>query len=330
MDDSVKLHRYQEQIKLLTQKNKELSKKLYSEQRKIDLLYGIRDKDHRHIAIKPEMKTKSEAVAVMLLSDVHFEEKITYRQTNGLNRYNPQIAEARLTNFFRNGIKLFNICRRDIVINNIILAMLGDLINGYIHEEYLEDNYLSPSESIIELKGILISGIKYILDNTKCKLIIPCKLGNHGRTTQQKRISTSYKNSFEWILYKELEQYFEKNKRVRFIIDDGYLTYINVFNKYLLRFHHGDAINYYGGVGGITIPIKKAIANWNTEGMAYLDIFGHFHTLHLDGDGFVCNGSVVGHNAYGIYKKIPYRRPEQAFFLIDKMRGKTICAPIIL
>jgi hypothetical protein len=49
-----------------------------------------------------------------------------------------------------------------------------------------------------------------------------------------------------------------------------------------------------------------------------------------DGGNFVSNGSIIGHNAYAISIKADYEKPRQTLVLIDKKRGKTIVAPILV
>jgi len=45
---------------------------------------------------------------------------------------------------------------------------------------------------------------------------------------------------------------------------------------------------------------------------------------------FVSNGSLIWYNAYAESIKADFEKPAQAFFLVDKKRGKTIQAPISL
>jgi hypothetical protein len=92
---------------------------------------------------------------------------------------------------------------------------------------------------------------------------------------------------------------------------------------------HGHNIRFAGGVGGVYIPINKAINQWNKLRHAYLDILGHFHTFR-DGGNFIVNGSLCGYNAFAISIKADFEEPRQCFMLIDKKRGKTIVAPILL
>jgi hypothetical protein len=88
-------------------------------------------------------------------------------------------------------------------------------------------------------------------------------------------------------------------------------------------------MSYGGGVGSIYIPVRKAIAQWQKIKPANLDVFGHFHNYKIDGDLFVLNGSLIGFNAFALAIKADYEKPRQAFFLIDKKRGKTVHCPIM-
>jgi hypothetical protein len=128
-------------------------------------------------------------------------------------------------------------------------------------------------------------------------------------------------------MYAALAAHFRNEPRVEFLVAMGYHSYVELYGK-TIRFHHGHAINYGGGVGGITIPVKKAIANWQRGRKADLDCFGHFHQF-MDGGTFIANGSMIGYNAFALQIKAEFEKPKQAFFLWDKTRGKTVTAPIL-
>lgn len=280
--------------------------------------------------IVPKSNHLSESVVVAVASDWHAEEKVDPKTIQGApNEFNPQIFKARADRFFSKIVYLTEMVRAKTKVDVMVLALLGDFINGYIHEEMEESNYMSPIEASLLVKKTLRSGIDYLMANAGIKkLLVPCCHGNHGRTGQIKKVATAAQNSYEWLIYKDLEDLYSKNKNIEFYVADGYHQYLDVYD-YTLRFHHGDSIAYGGGIGGITIPVRKAIANWNTIKRAYLDVFGHFHQF-TDGGNFISNGSLVGYGAYALHVKAPYERPQQAFFTIDKKHGKTVVCPIIL
>ena len=129
-------------------------------------------------------------------------------------------------------------------------------------------------------------------------------------------------------MYHNLANYFRGNKRVTFLIADGYLSYVKVYD-FMIRFHHGHAMKYGGGIGGLFIPTFKAISQWQKMKHADLDCFGHFHQFK-DGGNFICNGSIIGYNSFALQIKADYETPRQTFFLIDSKRGcKTVTTPIL-
>lgn len=317
----------------LYHENKILIDEISLLQSKISLIDTLENSQRTEYDIKAISNDhSSESTAFWIGSDWHIEETVDPLTVNGMNEYNLDIAKDSIQRFFKNALKLTDICKRDTNINHVVLGLLGDHITGYIHDELIEDNSLSPTQASMVVLDLIASGIKYALENSNYTFTVICKDGNHGRTTQKKRISTEYKNSYEWMMFNILSREFKNNERIKFIVEKSYLTYLNVYDK-LIRFHHGDYIKYQGGVGGLTIPANKAISQWDKERMAYLDVFGHYHQLMLDTGStskFVMNGSIIGYNAYAVSIKASYEQPKQAFFLIDKHRGKTFSAPIFV
>ena len=153
-----------------------------------------------------------------------------------------------------------------------------------------------------------------------------CSYGNHGRTTQKRRHSTGAVNSYEWNMYKHLERLFSKEPRVRFVIAEGSHVYLKVYDTNI-RFHHGDDVRYGGGIGGLAIPLRKAIDSWNVSCHADLTCIGHYHQL-LDEGFAVVNGSLIGYNAFAQSIKARYEPPCQAMIIIDRDEGKRGVIPL--
>lgn len=266
----------------------------------------------------------SDAVAFAIASDWHVEETVDPRTVNHLNEFSLDIAEQRINNFFRRVVKLTEIQRNGTNVETLVLALLGDLMTGYIHEELRETNGLSPTETVLWLTERVGAGLQ-LLEQNFGQIIIPCSYGNHGRNTIKPRHATGAKNSYEWMFYHIMaKQYPQFDWRIA----DGYHNYLEVDGR-VVRFHHGDGLKYQGGVGGLTIPVEKAIANWNKGIPAYLDVFGHWHQSQQN-PKWISNASLIGHNAYAIAIKAGMEPPTQTYFLMDKKRGRTITAPIFL
>lgn len=282
------------------------------------------------IEIKESKEGESEAVAFMVASDWHIEERVDNEQVNGMNEFNPQIAEQRAINFFKNGLRLIKIFQRDTKITKVVIPLLGDFFSNTIHEELAESNYLMPGDAAWEAQRFIVSGLQFMLENSDLEIICVCHTGNHGRMTKKVHVSTEAGNSLERYMYRNIAEYFEKEKRLKFIIAEGQHTYLPVFGM-TVRMLHGHSIKYGGGIGGITIPVRKAISQWDKIKKTDLTILGHFHQ-RLDGGNFIANGSMIGYNAYALAIKADYEPPSQQFFLISNNKGgeKTVVAPIRL
>jgi len=280
-------------------------------------------------SIAPSLKNSiSESVAVLLCGDWHVEETILKDTVNDLNEFDLNEADRRIKQVFRKAVSLINIWKTSTQIKTFVLALLGDFMSGYIHDELKEDNSLSPVQTILFALARIRGGIDFILENTDCDLVVPCCIGNHGRSTDKPRIQTAYKNSYEWLMYNILADQYKDNKRVAFKISNSYFNYLTVYGK-VIRFHHGDWLRYNGGVGGISVPVNKAIAQWNISKHADLDCFGHWHQ-HKDFGSWISNASLIGHNAFAVYIKAAYEAPSQTLFFIEKNKGKTATMPIYL
>lgn len=294
----------------------------------------LEDAEPLVIDVLPKVASgKSESAAVFVWSDWHIEETVEAEQVSYKNEYNLAIADRRFLSLLHGCMSWYQISAAKTSIKTIILALLGDFITGSIHDDLAEGNSLAPSEAIYKAYSMIASGIKFILANTPkdVKLIIPCHSGNHGRMTKEQRIATEAGNSLEYFMYLMLRDYFQSEKRVEFVIQAGYHSYVRFFEgAFETRFHHGHQINYQGGVGGITIPVNKAIAQWNKAKHVDLDVFGHFHT-RFDGGSFIANGSLIGYNSYAVSIKASFEKPSQTIFLINKeYAAKTLVAPVFV
>lgn len=315
-----KVRRLEGSNKTLKQKYEALLKEVERVERERDAVKQL--EEISTFEIKPREKGgHSESVAVVLASDFHLEELVNRNAVNGLNEFNLAISEARAKEFFRSVLRLIEITSKDTRIDKMVLALLGDFISGNIHADIAENVALGPSEALRFAEKVLASGIQFLLDNSKLSFVITCHSGNHGRITKEQRFATENANSFEYYMYHALANHFKGEKRIEWCISPSYHSYIDVFG-HTIRFHHGHAIRYGGGIGGLFVPTYRAIANWNDGKRADLDCFGHFHQFR-DGGSFICNGSLIGYNAYAVSIKAKFEKPKQCLFLIEKNRGRT-------
>lgn len=269
------------------------------------------------------LKSGGDAIAVLALSDWHVEEHVDPAVINGINEYTPDIAKKRSEAVFRRAAMLIDFARGFSKIDTACVWLGGDFITGYIHQELEEGNFMSPTEAILFVQDLIVKGMRFLKREAKLKrLVIPTSFGNHGRTTEKRRVATSAANSYEWLMYRSLEQHV-KDPGWDWKVENGYFNWVKLFDRYDLRLSHGDNIRFAGGVGGITIPVNKAIAQWNKIQKADFDFFGHYHQS-IDMTRWTCNGSLIGYGPFALSIKAEPESPSQTLSIISKDRGKIL------
>lgn len=272
-----------------------------------------------------------DAVACALASDWHVEEPVLASDVHGLNEYNLDVAKSRAEHFFKNVLRLTDIQARESKITTLYLGVLGDFFSGFIHEELKANNLLAPGDAAHFCKGLFFSGIDFLLRESSYTLEGDMLPGNHGRMTHQMWFGDPTGTSLETFMYGSIVDRYHDNPRVRLKVSPQAMVYRTFFEKFKLRLIHGYEVKYAGGVGGLTIPLRKALAQWNNPIRADLTVLGHFHQ-RLDGGDFLVNGSLIGYNTYAQAIKASYEEAVQSFFLISARRGgqKSVTAPVWL
>ena len=274
---------------------------------------------------------RADVVACWLASDWHVEGPVEKASVHGLNEYNLEVAASRARWFFTNGLSLTDMMARESDVKEIYIAALGDFFSGWIHEELIASNLLAPGEAANFWMGLFISGIDFLLRESKYHITLDLIPGNHGRMTKQMHFSNPTGTSLETFAYHALAGRYAGNPRVTMRVSEHAMVYRQFFENFTLRLIHGYEVKFGGGVGGITIPLNKAIAQWDVAKRASLTALGHFHQL-FDGGNFIANGSLIGYNTFAQAIKAKYEEAKQAFFLVHARNGgeKSVTAPIWL
>lgn len=297
--------------------------------RELEVLAALGQRD-APVVIEPSEKTgTSETTAILNLGDWHAEEIVDPAKVHGLNKYDLKIADQRIRKAFQGAVTLLNIWRVQTKIDTAIAHFPGDIITGHIHDDTVENTALHPIQAILWAQERAAAGLQHILDVGNIEhLTVVCEVGNHGRTTDKMRVAMRTETSYEWLMYHNLALIFKNDPRVTFSIASGYFSKAEVYGR-VFRMHHGDSIRYYGGVGGISIPVNKAIAEWNTGWVPYMDIFGHYHQHH-DNAFWTCIGSLIGYSPFAIACKGKYEPPSQSMLFVEKKKGKTANLQILV
>jgi hypothetical protein len=274
---------------------------------------------------------KSETIPVLLCSDWHVEEPVNPRTVLGANEYSLDIAHQSIVEMTKTAMRLIELKRAGTKIRKFVLWLGGDFITGHIHDENKSVCTLPPVEAIMWAEDRVYTLIEHFLkDGNFDQIIIPCSCGNHARTTQRKNIAQQSETSYEWGMYNHLSREYKNNPRIKFVLNPGLFCTVEMFDKYKVRFHHGDSIRYRDGIGGLTIPLNKRIAKWNENGReVYMDCLGHWHT-YMPGRKAIVNGSIIGYNAFAQECGFAVEPPEQTLFFIEARHGLTSIEPLFV
>lgn len=269
--------------------------------------------------------TTHRATPVLMLSDLHLDETVDLRVMHGMNEYDREIAERRLGRVVDFTVEYCKRYSAGLEFDGAVVALLGDIITGTIHEELAATNAAPVPDTIVHWVPRLASALKYLTDYFG-HLHVPCVDGNHDRTTKKTQMKRRAENSYAWILYNWLADSLREDDRITFSISPSSDQIVDVYDTKLLLVH-GDGFRGGGGVGGIYPPMLKYLHRqrdmWAAVGQAWdYCLMGHWHSL-MWGQNFVVNGSLKGYDEYARRNGFGYEPARQALFLVTPERGVT-------
>lgn len=269
---------------------------------------------------RPEESKPGESMIVSPLSDIHFEEMVDPAVMNWKNAYSPDIAEGRLKTFFGNLMKVaFDDLKRDY--SGIVMPFLGDFVTGWIHEELLATNAMSPTEAAIQILPPITAGIRMLADEFG-RVFIPCVIGNHGRLSRKVAHKFPVRQSYDWQIYANLATIFANDERVTFSIPDSIDEFFPIYGT-RWAVEHGNLLK--GGsnaISGIYPALhlgdfrKTRVESTVGNPYDYL-LIGDKHQARFLSRIFV-NGSVIGYNEYAKDMKFGYEPAQQICMLVSR------------
>lgn len=265
--------------------------------------------------------------AVALFSDAHIEETVTPDTVLGLNEYNIDIAKKRIERYF---VNLAN-CLNEDKVEDLIFASLGDTISGFIHEELAQCNSMTPLEATCEAQSLIVSGLKYLCDNTELNSIKFIGIvGNHSRTSKKIQHANGYAMSYEWIMYHNIERECKLiGLPIEFCLPKSEMAIVDTEDGKRLIFIHGFQIrsNGSGTVCGIYPALNRLAMKWSKTFKQDKIYLGHFHTC-VSIPNAVVNGSIIGYNAFAMTNGFEYEEPAQQYEVFDTKIGELLSRKI--
>ena len=309
------------EVKALKRELRQIDKEIVERDRRLAAMCYYRDVTRtvpKLGARKKDTFPNGRATAVFLASDWHIEEAVDPRAVGDTNAYNLEIAWTRARQYFQSVVWLLKAKRHEAKIDDVVIALIGDFITGLIpmsDPSILRE--VGPTRAAEIAQSMLAEGLRYVAKHAGAsRIIVPCLAGNHGRLTMKPASSRAAQWNLETYMLGQLAKEFQGDQRFEFIGSDHFCIVLEI-EGLRVRFSHGDNVKYGGGVGGLTVPLKKQLPRWNSVPgwRADMDCLGHFHQA-FDGGSFIVNGSLIGPTGYSSKGGFDYQAPEQIGFLV--------------
>ena len=319
---------------------KSLKQQLRTARKDEDTAAQIREKIFNLAAITPSppkwLAPKSKAssgvrgVPMTIWSDWHYGEVVRPEEVGGVNKFDADVADARITQLVNKTIELCfdHMGAAKAEYPGVVVMLGGDMISGDIHDELAQTNDRTPYQAVNDLADITAAALEKMADAFG-KVFVPCVVGNHGRGTQKPRFKTRVHTSFEWLLYCILERHFRNDARIQFMIPEDTDAHFSVYgHRFLLT--HGDSLGVRGGDGiiGALGPImrgKMKVAASEAQINRDFDtiVMGHWHQ-YITVPGIIVNNSLKGYDEFArLALRAPYSRPSQALWFVHPEHGVT-------
>lgn len=270
----------------------------------------------------PSSDPDRQTIPIVQFSDWHVEEIVKKDSVLGLNEYNPDIAKERADSVIYQMCKIISHHQAKYNINSALIALLGDFIGGWIHEELMQTNSEAPLAAIRTARNLLLTGLKFIHENLKVeKIYVVCVGGNHSRTSQRIQFANFSDVSLEYGMYLDLEEICKQMglNKFEFIIPKAQLAIVELMNKRIL-FAHGYEFKYQGGIGGIYPPMLRWFFKISKSLKIEKVFMGHWHQPIFT-EQCVVNNSLKGFDAYAMDKGMDFQPPSQNLILLDSRYG---------
>jgi hypothetical protein len=249
----------------------------------------------------------------LLLSDLHWGERVFKEQVNGVNEFDLAIARRRLKHVVETVPYLLKILDPQMRYPGIVVKLGGDMVGGNIHEELAATNEKGIMPTWLDLFENLVAALTY-LAGIFGNVFVPCVSGNHDRDTKKTWNKDRNATSFGWLLYQMLAKHFAADKRFQFYIPDSADALYKVYNtRYLLT--HGDQFpasdSIIGPIGSLMRGTQKKQQRNSAVDQSF-DILecGHWHQ-RITLSHLIVNNSLKGYDEYAAQHNFRFSRASQ-------------------
>ena len=247
--------------------------------------------------------------AVLLLSDWHYGQI----SDNIWNKYNTEICEDRAGRLFK---KVYS-ALKDHCVRKVHIVLLGDLINGAIHNTCRVASEENTCEQLMHVSELIANFINAVSRCTS-EVYVYSTYGNHARTIQNKKDSI-HADNMERVIPWWLKQRLKDNNKVT-VVDSEYheFIYVDVCGHHVVC-THGD-LDKFKDIG-ITINSLFSKKYGKTIEYTFSGDKHHLESFEQFGIESALVGSLCGTDEYANNKRL-YSNPMQTLCIFTPEDGK--------
>jgi len=330
----LELRKVREQLDAVQSKYKDSLTKIENLKEELNVFNTLKNTSLEYDTFKLSNKivpAGSAAVGVML-NDWHCAKVVNPKMLEYHNEHNLEIFRYRMQRIPEKVMLLYNLAKKFANIREFHVFVLGDLMNNWLHDDDVETNSLGPMEEMLEVRRNLSKIINTLHESVKSDVeqfkVSTCH-GNHSRLTKRRRFNVPHKTNMEWQICQDLAiDAAEHNSPIQWNVSRGNMNRVVVLD-WKIRLAHGDDVRYEGGIGGLTIPLIKAVKAWNENSRADYTLVAHWHQF-LRLWRTVVGGCSVGYDEFAQANKCEAQPPSQTFLLFDDSKGIALAEPLFI
>lgn len=321
---------YDDEISRLKASNRDLERKLAEAEKTASFYYSVADHTThvpKWLSKKPSKKTRHHVRAGLMLSDLHFQEVVDERATNGWNAYDHEISVERFERVIERAANHPLRYIGDRKLDGAVVCLGGDIITGTIHDELERTNDMTTSEAISFWAPKLASALTYLADTWDCPIVVPEIDGNHDRSYRRKHHKRKAQEAHTWVIYTMVNMLTADDDRITPLLASASEIVTPIYDLRVL-WEHGDAGiggGSGGGIGGIWPPIMRKLHKAHTSHRQLgLDfdyyVMGHWHQFTATRE-LLINNTLKGYDEFAMHNRFPPSPPSQAMFYVTPEHG---------
>ena len=272
------------------------------------------------------------AIPSLLLTDIHWGEKIEPAEIGGINCYDTTIAERRIQRAAEGAVRLCRDYLSGVEYEGLSLMLGGDLLSGGIHDELRETDMQTAVECVVPVLEALLAAVALLAEHFG-RVSVDAVVGNHGRTTKKPRAKKRAQDSYDGLVYSLMARELAKDSRVTMRVATGPDSHFGIYGtRYCLT--HGDQFKGGSGISGALAPLMLGVHRKRRRDASAGNpwdvlVMGHFHQSFFHHD-FIVGGAVVGYNEFAYQKNYVPEPAKAAMWLNTPERGISTYMPVHL